>query len=390
MGVATSIDGDPFGAHMSDVGAEGATSGAVVASIGVAAYVPTDTTRLRTVFALQRQLLMRARGALFVRLHALGGVPTIDDDAEQEALDMAATRDACLALRDVLAEAFAACMLSPVHREYWAMRAPAVLCFGARLHGELARLVPRQVADPRATQATALFQLAASFLDWIGDEQAEGAEVARLLPAGALPSLACDAPARDDLRHRARDTASGAARAFVTLLVALLDRVAPLLRDPAPFAQLLGAAYDAELASFPGAATSSASVESARRKSELPALVCGELARIGLAARDDAWVQHAAAAIAPVFRIVDDVADLSDDLRTGQLNALAAAFTREGDDVEHTMREVLASDVVERDAAEAADCILRVDALARDAGASAATRRALSQWLRTRTWRWLS
>jgi hypothetical protein len=368
----------------------------VLAGSGSPAWVPTagvdaSPSAPRTVFILQRQLLLRARGALFARLEALGGVPTIADDAAQAALDERATRDMCDALGGVLVDAFGHPALSVAHREYWAGRAPAMLGFGARLHGELARLAPARGDDRRAAQAVALFQLAASLLDWIGDDEGEGAEVAGLIPMHGLPRLVGDPAARDDLLRRAR-RAGGSARAFATVLVALLERVASLPADTAAFATLLGAAYDAELVSFaPPAMSPAGRVASARRKSELPTLVCGWIAGAARTRDDRATVERAAAAIAPLFGLLDDLADLGDDLRAGQLNTLVPVPPAGGDeDVARAMRDLLAGDAVERHAAEAASCIGRVDAIARDTGVPAASREAVLQWLRTRAWRWLS
>lgn len=332
---------------------------------------------------------MRARGALFTRLATFGGVPTIADDAQQAALDARATRDMARALRHVLVDAFTHSTLARSHREHWTTRAPAMLCFGARLHAELARLTRQPGNDPRPVRSVALFQLAASLLDWIGDEQDGAAEVVRLLPAGQLPPLVVDAAARGDVMRRAR-YAGGTALAFATVLVALLDRVAQLPADAvsrAGFAHLLGAAYDAELASFAVTSREERAML-ARRKSELPTLVCGSLAGMTLGPADRALVERAAAAIAPILCTIDDMADLGDDLRRGQLNTLAPAC--DDGDVARAMREVLADDTVERHAADAAACFHRVHAVAIDAGVSVMHREALMQWLRTRAWRWLS
>ena len=349
--------------------------------------------RARAIFALQRQLLMRARGALFARLASVGGVPTVEDDAEQSSLDARATREMRRALQPVLAEAFVDRALSADDRDYWAARAPALLCFGARQHEALAALVARpgdSATVSRGAEATALFQLAASLLDWIGDERGGGDEVARLLPAGALAPLVTDARARDALRDRAH-RASAIGHAFVTTLAALLDRIALAPGDPSRLARLLGAAYDAELASFAtGAASPEGRVAMARRKAELPTLVCGALARMGMHDDDGATVERAADAIAPFFGVLDDLADLADDLRRGQLNAIAAQEVTSGSDVERALREVLAGDAIERHAAHAAACVLRVDDIARAGGTSPARRRATMQWLRVRAWQWLS
>ena len=345
------------------------------------------------IFSLQRQLLMRARGELFARLAGLGGVPTIADDTEQAALDAQATRDMCRDLRDVLADAFVHASLTAEHRDYWAARAPAMLCFGARQHGELTRLVASAHSDAHAARTVhtvALFQLAASLLDWIGDDAGGGAEMANLLPAGALPGLVVDAERRAEL-CRGAERCSGMARAFVTVLVALLERAARLPVDLHAFATLLGAAYDAELDSFDAEVTPARDREvCARRKSELPTLVCGSLAGAGLDGAERAIVEGAAAAMAPLLSSLDDMADLSDDLRAGALNALAPACARDDASVEAAMRELLAGDMIEQRSAEAAACILRVHAIALAAGVSTERRRAITQWLRTRAWRWLS
>lgn len=373
------------------------SSPAARSSHGAPRRASTTTTHGRAAFALQRQLLLRARGALFARLESLGGVPTVADDAHQDALDARAAGAMGRALRGELQDALA--HLAPVQQEHWVARAPAVLCFGARQHDELARLAAPASTDAcDAAPIVALFQLTASLLDWIGDEHDEGTEVARLLPAGALPPLVGDGCARDDLLRRARD-AGGAARAFATLLVALLERAervaraAPVRTDTATLAALLGDAYDAELASFVPSTSRGDHVDRARRKSELPTLACGALAALALPSMQGATIERAAAALAPLLCIVDDLADLADDLRRGHLNTLAPAGAVHACDeraVERALHDVLADDTVERHAAEAAACIHRVHAVALGAGTPAVARDAILQWLRTRAWRWLS
>jgi hypothetical protein len=101
-------------------------------------------------------------------------------------------------------------------------------------------------------------------------------------------------------------------------------------------------------------------------------------------------VERAAAAIAPLLGILDDMADLGDDLRTGQLNTLVPACARDDASVAGAMRELLAGDTIERLAGDAAACIERVHAIALAAGVPAVERHATVQWLRTRAWRWLS
>ena len=356
---------------------------------GGSADVPDAAlARRRVIFALQRQLVLRARRALFADLDDLGGVPTLADDAAQAALDARATRDMCEALQGVLDRAFTRGTLTPAQREYWLARAPAMLGFGARLHGELTRLAARPAADPRPAQALALFQLAATLLDWIGDEQCGGAAVARLLPIGQLPGLFGNAGRRRRLLRRAR-AADGPTHAFACVLVALLDLVAQLPADATSFANLLGAAYDAELESFDASAPAE-HVLRARRKSELPTIVSGALARLSVRDDEAAVIESAAAAIAPMFGTLDDMADLSDDLRAGAVNTLASTSTHEDDAIEAAMRHVLAGDSVEVHAMAVAACIRHVHAVALDAGVRPAQLRAFMQWLRARAWQWLS
>lgn len=352
-----------------------------------------------TVWSLQRVALIRARTVIFSGILDLGGPPTSVEEERQLAEDARMAELMTAELRDVLTTAGVAEALAGAfptdQRDYWNARVPALLSFGARTHSELGRLARRASSAPRATRAAAVFQLAASLLDWIGDEGGGGADVMRWVPVSTLEQMARDPRVRWAVLADARRNAHQATAAFAMLLGVLIDLVEDLPGDPALFFAQLAVAYDAELASFARPSSVGAHVDVARLKSVTPTAVVGELARLTSTGDDHDVVGQAVSAIAGIFGTIDDVADLSADLRTGALNTLVATAgisdgTRDEAGVIRAMRTVLATDLIEERSADVSDRIhglMRVLAMAE---VDPAERTAALEWLRTTTWRWIA
>lgn len=351
-----------------------------------------------TVWALQRVALMRARRVIFSGILDLGGPPTSVEEERQLAEDTRMAEVLTADLRDVLANAapggFFAGSFDAQHRDYWSARVPALLSFGARTHGELVRLAPRTRSERNATRAAALFQLAASLLDWSGDEDGGASDVIHRLPVSALECMVRDARERNAVVARVQHDGRPTTATFVALLSVLIEIVHRLDGDTNRFFDELAVAYGAELASFTPPSSAGGRLELARLKSSAPTAVIGELARLAATGDEMGVVAQAVSAIAGIFGTIDDVADLSDDLRKGAVNTLADAAdiraTADDDGVASALRTVLATDLIEERSSTVANDVRelarRLEAAHVDPASSA---RAL-EWLRTTTWRWIA
>ena len=357
----------------------------------------SDTSH--AVWALQRMALMRARTVIFSGILDLGGPPTVLEEEHQLAEDARVAQRMTAELREVLGAAGADDILvgafSPSQRDYWNARVPALLSFGARTHGELVRLAPGTSGDARATHAAAVFQLAASLLDWIGDEDAGAAEVIRCLPVPMLDCMVRDPRAARVLAARARREARPATAAFVQLLGILIDLVREMPGDTDRFFDQLAVAYGAELASFAPPSREDEVFDIASLKSSAPTSVVGELARLAATDDDTDIVGRAVATIAGIFGTIDDVADLSNDLRTGAVNTLVAAAmlgggARDDAGVKGAMQTVLSTDLVEERSAAVVNAVHDLARMLDDARVAPVASAAALEWLRTTTWRWIA
>src|SRR5688500_10186401 len=124
----------------------------------------SDTSH--TVWELQRVALMRSRTVIFSGILELGGPPGVIEEERQLDVDARMPGRMNAEVRQVLGTAGADGVLAGAipqsQRDYWNARRPSLLSFGARTHGELIRLAPLASDCPRAPQAAAVFQLAAS------------------------------------------------------------------------------------------------------------------------------------------------------------------------------------------------------------------------------------
>jgi hypothetical protein len=352
-----------------------------------------------TVWGLQRVALLRARTVIFSGIHDLGGSPTENEEARQVAEDARMAERMTAELRETLAAAGVASVLASAfpasQRDYWSARVPALLSFGARTHSELVRLAPRAIDDAKATSAAGIFQLAASLLDWIGDEDGSGTDVIRWLPTSTLDCIVRDPAAKWALMGRLRRDARPSTAAFVALLGLLIDLVHELPGDTDRFFEQLSVAYGAELASFRPLSSVEENLAVARLKSEAPTAVVGELARLVTMGDPNDIVGRAVSPISGIFGTIDDLADLSADLRTGDVNTLVAAAdlcdnARDDVSIARALRAVLATDVIEERSVEVADRVHDLARMLDDANVDAAASAAALEWLRVTTWRWIA
>lgn len=351
-----------------------------------------------TVWALQRVALMRARTVIFSGILDLGGPPTAIEEERQLAQDARMGERMAAELRALLrsagADVIRAGAIPASQRDYWNARVPALLSFGARTHAELIRVAPNASNHPNATRAAAVFQLAASLLDWIGDEDGGAADIIQWIPPSSLEHIVRDARARRALLACVRREGRPATAAFVSLLSVLVDLVRDLPGDTDRFFEQLLIAYGAELESFTPPSSMDERLAVAHLKSSAPTAVVGELARLTTPPERSDIVEGAVSAIAGIFGTIDDVADLSADLRTGHVNTLDAVSCRDHDTsdagVARAMRAVLATDVIEDRSADVADRIHELARRLANAHVDGAASAAAIEWLRTTTWRWIA
>jgi hypothetical protein len=357
----------------------------------------SDTSH--TVWELQRVALMRSRTVIFSGILELGGPPSVIEEERQVAEDARMAERMTAELREVLRTAGADGMLAGAlpesQRDYWNARVPALLSFGARTHAELIRLAPQASDRPGATQAAAVFQLAASLLDWIGDEDGGAADIIRRVPPSTLECMVHDARARCEVSALVRREGRPATAAFVALLSVLIDLVRELPGDTDRFFEQLAVAYAAELASFTPPTSLGGCLTIARLKSDTPTWVVGELARLAATDDENDVVGRAVATISGIFGTIDDVADLSADLRSGAVNTLVAATaigpdTRDDAGVARAMRALLATEIIEERSADVANRVHDLARMLDHAHVDPAATTAALEWLRTTTWRWIA
>ena len=353
---------------------------------------PVDATRApaQRIFTLKREVLFRARAVVFTDLTPLGGIPSWREECHQAAMTARAGARAMRSLGASMVET-PFLQLPREHRNHWEVRAPVVLSFGARMHGELARLSPARSCTATLSPLSGLFQLLASLFDWVGDEDGGGAEIATWLPPDRFSQLFADRLSRRALVSASQGDARPATAAFIALLAALVDGVHDAGRDSTAFMESLDAAYGAELASFESIPLPSQRSAIARAKSVAPTVVIGELACLDARDEDRDLIRHATAVVAPIFSVIDDLADLTADLGTGHVNTIRSAAAPLADaDVSDVVRSLIASGEIEDAAAGVAGAVRALDSLLCTAAVDARRRAAASRWLRTLIWQWLS
>lgn len=353
-----------------------------------------DSARLE--WNLQREAVFRAKRIIFSELADLGGPPTSVEELRQLAADAHAADAMMPVLRDVLESAGVPGILAAVQGEasgYWEGRAPGLMAFGARTHAELASLAPSASRHPGPVRASALFQLAASLLDWLGDEAGGGDELAAALPADLFQQFCADRTVRRETTCRIRCSATGGTAAFATLVGACLDIAGDAGGDASRVEEALWHAYEAELASFSHVASPERRLAMAWDKFIAPTAVIGELAALDVPFDPAGVVAGASHAIAPVFGRIDDVADLRADLHAGALNTISAAAGCVAEaqcDVADTMREILEAGLVDDAAAAVTRDVRLLGRIMIDADVATERRREANEWIRTTMWRWLS
>ncbi len=175
---------------------------------------------------LQREVVFRARRLIFSDLADFGGPPTLDEEQRQLQSDERAAREMLPVLGRSIASAGGPELLAAAFgdaRDQWERRIPGLLAFGARTHSELSALAPHPVAGEVPGRASALFQVAASLLDWIGDEAGGGGELRAALPPDEFRVFCRDPRARCEIACRLGRSAGPAATAFAAILRSSLD-----------------------------------------------------------------------------------------------------------------------------------------------------------------------
>ena len=342
------------------------------------------------IFALQREVLFRARAVIFTDLAELGGIPTWREECRQVAMSARAGAGITRSLGPTVLDAPFA-RVPPEQREYWRIRAPVILAFGARMHAQLTRLSARPVGDSRLLQASGLFQLTASLLDWIADEDGGGAEIKAWLPVAQFSRLDAEPAFRRALVVDSQREARATTAAFISLLSALVERLHEVPSDTTPAFECLRTAYDAELASFEPAPAPAQRSAIARAKSVAPTLVIGQLACLDVGEDDRERVWRVTTVVSPIFSAIDDLADLTSDLRAGHTNTICSAAAPVGDaELVGLVRSLIASGAIEELARDVAGAVRALDSLLRDSAVNARRRGDASRWLRTLIWQWLS
>ena len=350
----------------------------------------------RIEWNLQREVVFRAKRVIFSELTDLGGPPTSVEELRQLGADAQAADAMMPVLRDVLDSAGLPGILGAIDGEgrgYWEGRAPGLMAFGARTHSELAALAPSGSRHPGPLRASALFQLAASLFDWLGDEAGGSDELAAVLPTELFRQFCADRRVRRETTCRIRCGATGGTAAFVTLVGACLDLADDAGGDASRVEEALWHAYEAELASFVRVASPERRLAMAWDKFIAPTAVIGELASLDVPFDPAGVVAGASHAIAPVFGRIDDVADLSSDLHAGALNTISATAgcVAEGRcEVADTLREILDAGLIDDAAAAVTRDVRLLERIMIDADVAADRRRQANEWLRTTIWRWLS
>lgn len=343
-------------------------------------------------FAQQREILFRARCQIFSTVDDLGGAPTMDEEEQEGAIDSAlgavALANLSAGLMRLGTVGTIASAFSGDTQRRWQARTPGVLAFGARVAYELVQISPDIGKRQAAQWAAGSFQLAASLLDWIGDEGGGGDEVQTWLPPERMESLVMSATARKAFLGETGSRCTPSTQAFFAVLCLSIEAAQNVTDDLRHYLSLLHDAYVAEVQTFGPIDDRQKQVEVASARAVTPSLVIGELARLATQTDRQGAVWQAVLTVAPVFGIVDDIADITADLLTGHPNSLLATFDQcDTGGTADTLTALLASNVIEAECDKVRNHLGQLYLLL---GTSPDRRSAVMRWLRTALWRWLA
>lgn len=223
-------------------------------------------------------------------------------------------------------------------------RLPDTLAFGAAFLRWLCLLGDVAEEDASdAAEAAACFNLLAVVADLVADRQQESALLHRLLPRERLAALSESEEAVSDLAREVAELPDGELRVFGALLC-LLFRSVHRLRARATAAaassltDALARAWEVELLS---ASQTEVTTALATDRSVAVFEVFGRLASMAAGGRSDVLIARSASLTGRAVAAVDDLVDIGQDLKSGDLNAVlvVAGLDRPRDPAEH--REAL-------------------------------------------------
>ena len=328
------------------------------------------------------EVWLRARRVLIRRLDLAGywiGKAEYQDFLDGQRAIGAHLRDEWLA--EALGSADSLCLQS--ERAFRAAnvrvrsRIPLIMAFGHGLGDGLARLIADDPL-PRTAGLCALFNLGISFFDAVVDQPAAlRSALAQHFDGHVLQNLAAEPDAARRHGEVFGQVEDDEIRILLKIVAAFFRELHSLYAaagsQPSPrMAALLEQAYLAELSSTQdgGAPRASDPTRTAELKSTLPFVIIGQIALAGVPcapASAAAGVDRLAAELGGVFWLVDDLADLATDARSGSLNAvllragLSPELSRDSTALRRGMGDLLDGLVIEDTAADVVTRLASVD-----------------------------
>jgi hypothetical protein len=258
-------------------------------------------------------------------------------------------------------------------------RLPLSLAFGYELGRAFAAAAPNcdGEAMQQALELAALFNFGISTFDLLHDTMPQAASAFSACFDRDVLSRLHDGEAMETVAGAAALATDPETRILLRIIATFYAELHALTRrqqrdgaPPRPMG-LLMAAYEAEMASArPDAYGPAERLRVSRSKSTLPFLIIGELARVARGGEHPAQglLDQLAEDVGTLFWLVDDLADLVDDLRCGSINAivLSAMKRRAGGDQASATRSVVESRAAENGVREIVRAFEAVRAAAHD------------------------
>ena len=237
-------------------------------------------------------------------------------------------------------------------------RLPLALAFGY----ELGRTFAAQPSTDGAAaqpvfELAALFNLGISMFDLLLDSMPKAASgFSASFDRRTLSHLHDDGEAIEAVLNAAASAAEPETRILLRIIASFYAGLYAFVPEQSrsesrkPL-RLLMAAYEAEIASTRAhTRTRAQQLQISRSKSTLPFLILNEIGRLGRGVDHPAQerLDEVASAVGTLFWLVDDLADLVDDLGSGAVNAVVLRGAKRRGDLDGTARSVVESKALER------------------------------------------